>query len=1035
MLIALALGLSSVSVAYAQAQPEQVDRWLLVRLERGVALAPDRTPLAPGLVQRAAEAGVVRWEPLLPVTAGRAAPEAFEASGLGRTYRVHLAVPSSDIAGLAARLSRLPGVALAEPDGKATGGSTTPSDPRFSAQWSLYNNGTFNGTARSGSDIQARDAWDIETGDGSVIIAITDTGINTAEPDIASRIWTNPGEIAGNGVDDDGNGYVDDAAGWDFAYSDNTPSDVYGHGTNVAGIAAAIGNNSVGVTGVCWNCRVMNVKALNDSNSGAYSWMAASILYAVDNGAGVINMSIGGTSASATLQSAVQYAYAADVALVVSMMNAGTSTPYYPAAYAESIAVGATDTDDTRVNPFFWGGGSSYGSHIDLCAPGNYIYGLSVTTGNYYYYWGGTSQAAPHVTGLIALMLTMDPTLTPATLLSYLRSGAEDQVGRVTEDVAGWDVYHGWGRINAFNTLALLEVDLTDDDGDGVTLGDGDCDDTNPGVFPGAPDAWYDGVDADCDGADDFDADGDGYEIGVDCDDTRPEVYPGAVDAWYDGVDADCGGEGDYDADGDGHDLDLWGGDDCDDAVADVHPGAVDTWYDGVDTDCDGADDFDADADGHSGVAWGGDDCDDASSAVYPGAHERCDALDVDEDCDALVDDADPDLIDATAWYPDTDGDGYGATTPVYACDPPMGAVELGLDCDDADAGLFPGNIEWCDGLPNDCDTLGGWVPEDEDGLVSHVASDGARTDWSSTFAAGRPTTPAPITLPGSGTLNICGGTWYVRLTASEAGSLALVGGNGATMTALSGGHRGVPLRVVGGSTDLVVMDLTIEDGSASGNGGCVSQAAGIVTLDGVTITGCQANKGAGVYLSGGTLTVQDSTLSSNTATTDGGGLYVSGGGLTVVGAVIEENTAGNAGGGLYAARALSVTDGTLRANDAVSGAGIYFAVSSGTLALTDTLVTENVATGFGGGLYVANRGAANCSGTTAGSDGFLNNAAASGGGGVYLATTSGILRSSVCDWGNTAATNNHAQDVQDGANVYNKGNNASFLCRNGACN
>ncbi|MGB0897575.1 MAG: S8 family serine peptidase, partial [Flavobacteriaceae bacterium] len=192
---------------------------------------------------------------------------------------------------------------------------------------------------------------------------------------------------------------IDDlTAGWDFINNDNNPTDDHGHGTNVAGIVLASGNNAIGYAGVNWNSRVMICKALNSTNSGSYAAIAGSIYYAVDNGAKVISMSIGGSGNSVTLSDAIDYCYNNGVVLVACMMNFNNNVNYYPAAYTNVIAVGSTDPDDKRSNPFFWSNtsGSNYGNHIDLVAPGNYMYGLSYSSDtNYGSYWGGTSQATP----------------------------------------------------------------------------------------------------------------------------------------------------------------------------------------------------------------------------------------------------------------------------------------------------------------------------------------------------------------------------------------------------------------------------------------------------------------------------------------------------------------------------------------------------------------------------------------------------------------------------------------------------------------
>ncbi len=334
-----------------------------------------------------------------------------------------------------------------------------PGDTYYYRQWSLKNDGSFalsNSTA--GADIDMELAWDIQHGSSDIIIAVLDNGCNTDHPEFDGRIWTNEDEIPGNSIDDDENGYIDDVYGWDFAYSDNVPDDAYGHGTNVSGIIGANGNNNSGYAGVDWNCRLMICKVLDDDDSGLYSWWAEAIYYAIDKGARVINMSMGGSSSSNLLKAAVDYAFYNGVLIVACMMNTNSSTTYYPAGFDNTIAVGSTDPDDTRSNPFFWDNntGSNYGSHIDIVAPGNYMYGLhNSSNSNYDTYWGGTSQANPLVSGTCALLLAQNPGRTPGEIRNILRSTAEDQVGDPSEDLPGWDEYYGYGRLNTFNSLAL----------------------------------------------------------------------------------------------------------------------------------------------------------------------------------------------------------------------------------------------------------------------------------------------------------------------------------------------------------------------------------------------------------------------------------------------------------------------------------------------------------------------------------------------------------------------------------------------------
>ena len=334
--------------------------------------------------------------------------------------------------------------------------STFPNEANFNRQWYLYNDGSFNlSPSIADADIDMELAWDIEQGDSNIIVAVLDTGTKLDHPELTNRIWTNTSE-QNNGLDDDGNGLIDDVYGWDFANNDNNPIDDVGHGTNIIGIIGANANNGIGYAGMDWNCKLMTCKVLDNSNNGYYSWMIQGIHYAVDNGAKVINMSIGGSSFSSGLQDAVDYAYNNGVTIVACMMNFNNNVTYYPAGFQNTIAVGSTDSNDQRTHPFFWSAtsGSNYGNHIDVVAPGNYIYGLNHTSNtNYNTYWGGTSQATPQVVALCSLLLAQDNTRTPNDLRTIIRNTAQDQVGTPNEDTSGFDIYYGYGRINAYDAL------------------------------------------------------------------------------------------------------------------------------------------------------------------------------------------------------------------------------------------------------------------------------------------------------------------------------------------------------------------------------------------------------------------------------------------------------------------------------------------------------------------------------------------------------------------------------------------------------
>ncbi len=342
-------------------------------------------------------------------------------------------------------------------EGKRESLKEFPNDVHFSRQWGLYNDGVFSfSPAKNDADMDMELAWDIEKGSSSIVIAILDGGLKMDHPDIKERIWKNNIETF-DGLDDDDNGYIDDIQGWDFVNNDNDPTDLRGHGTNIAGIIGADANNNIGYTGVDWNSRLMVCRVIDENGLGMYSDWIEAIYYAVDNGANVINMSISGSNFSVALKDAIDFAYDSGVVVVASMGNKNNNVTRYPAGYTSTIAVGATNPNDERSSPFFWdtASGSNFGNHIDVVAPGNYIYGLNYqSNSNYNTYWGGTSQAAPLVAGLCALLLAQDSTRTPADIRSIIRITAEDQVGKASEDNLGFDIYYGFGRINAYLALA-----------------------------------------------------------------------------------------------------------------------------------------------------------------------------------------------------------------------------------------------------------------------------------------------------------------------------------------------------------------------------------------------------------------------------------------------------------------------------------------------------------------------------------------------------------------------------------------------------
>ena len=251
--------------------------------------------------------------------------------------------------------------------------AATPDDPGYPSQWALHNTGQAGGTP--GADIQAEDAWNISTGSDDVIIAVVDTGVAYDHPDLAPNIWVNTTELNGTpGVDDDGNGYIDDYYGWDFIDHDGYPADYNQHGTHVAGILAARGNNGIGGSGVLWSAKIMPLRFLGVTGTGDVAAAADAVMYAVDNGARIINASWGEYDYSNALYDAIQYAGQKDVLFVAAAGNESNDNdidPFYPASYNLSniISVAASDQYDNLADF------SNYGStSVHLAAPGAVIY-------------------------------------------------------------------------------------------------------------------------------------------------------------------------------------------------------------------------------------------------------------------------------------------------------------------------------------------------------------------------------------------------------------------------------------------------------------------------------------------------------------------------------------------------------------------------------------------------------------------------------------------------------------------------------------
>ena len=329
--------------------------------------------------------------------------------------------------------------------------STPPNDSGYASLWGLSNTGQTGGTVDA--DIDALEAWGLSTGSSDVVVAIIDTGIDYTHSDLSGNMWVNPGEIARDGIDNDGNGYVDDIYGWDFAYNDSDPFDGHHHGTHVAGTIGAVGNNSTGVVGVNWDVKLMAMKFLSDGGSGSTSGAIGAINYVTmmkrDYGVNVVatNNSWGGGGYSQALSDAIAAGGAEGVLFIAAAGNSGNNTDIYasyPSSYGHDriISVAATDHNDGRA------GFSNYGAtSVDLAAPGVSIY--STVPGNGYASYSGTSMATPHVAGVVGLLAAGNPQATVDQIKAAIMDGADTVASMAGRAVTG-------GRLNAYNALQLI---------------------------------------------------------------------------------------------------------------------------------------------------------------------------------------------------------------------------------------------------------------------------------------------------------------------------------------------------------------------------------------------------------------------------------------------------------------------------------------------------------------------------------------------------------------------------------------------------
>lgn len=332
---------------------------------------------------------------------------AFAVDEISQIRVKRIKVPANALENVKAALARNPNIDFVEPNFLAQSGFT-PNDTNYPSQWHWNN-------------IAAPQGWDLSTGANDILIAVIDSGIDPTHPDLAAKL----------------------VPGWNFVGNNADTHDVLGHGTAVAGAAGALSNNAAGVAGMAWQNPIMPLVVLDATDYASYANIASAITYAADHGAWVINISIGGSSSSSTLQNAVNYAWNKGVTILASAMNNANSTPYYPAACTNVVAVSATTSSNTLASF------SSFGTWVDVAAPGANI--LTTNRGGGYGAWNGTSFASPIAAGLAAVMLSVNPLLSNAELVALLEQNTDDL------GTAGFDQYFGWGKINAQKSIAAAK--------------------------------------------------------------------------------------------------------------------------------------------------------------------------------------------------------------------------------------------------------------------------------------------------------------------------------------------------------------------------------------------------------------------------------------------------------------------------------------------------------------------------------------------------------------------------------------------------
>jgi subtilisin family serine protease len=400
-------------------------------------------------IEYASDQVLVKFKPAVSPQSVKAALAVYETKIMKRIPRIdvyQLQIPKATaVEEILYVLRQNPDVEYASPNYKAYI-AVTPNDEFFWRQYALHNPGgrleiPGSPQGKENADIKAPNAWDETKGSENILIALIDTGVDFNHPDLKNKI---------------------NSSGRDFVNNDFDATDDNGHGTVIAGILGAETNNKEGMAGVVWNCKIMPVKSMDEDGSGYYSWIIEGIIWAVENGASVINLSLGGDVADQSLESAVKYAFDEGVVIAAAAGNDSDSV-LYPAAYdAYCLAVAATNYNDERME---W---SNFGPEVDVAAPGMWILSTAPTwypgqvppweEGDLPYgFWGGTSMAVAHVTGLAALIKNIKPWLSASEIMSVIRYSADDVN---SSEYPGEDEFIGYGRINMEKALVPIPIKI-----------------------------------------------------------------------------------------------------------------------------------------------------------------------------------------------------------------------------------------------------------------------------------------------------------------------------------------------------------------------------------------------------------------------------------------------------------------------------------------------------------------------------------------------------------------------------------------------